>query len=154
MNKYLQECIHKGYPVICDYDGVLFEARFGTNKVLACDDDDEIRKMHAQGIGLNTSPIPFMINFLKKIDNPKMCLSHIHTDIEEENKKQQLAKYYDGITLLRANSVDEKIEYLLTIYNKYGGFIYIDDTLPYIQKFEKVLTYENANFFHVSSLFA
>ena len=153
MNKYLQECINKGLPIICDYDGVLFEARFGYNKVMASDDDNEIIEAHKQGIGLNTNPIPFMINFLSKIDNPKICLSHIHTDIEEQNKIDQLAKYYGGIKLLRANSVDEKIGYLLGIYQKCGGFVYIDDTLPYIQKFEKALGFENANFFHVSSLY-
>lgn len=153
MNKYLQECINKHLPIVCDYDGVLFEARFGYDKILSTDDDEEIEEMHKEGIGLNTTPINFMINLLNKVDNPKYVLSHIHTDIEEQNKINQLAKYYNGIKLLRANSVDEKIEYLLKIYEKYGGFIYIDDTLPYLGKFEKTITLDNANFFHVSSLY-
>ena len=153
MNKYLQECIDKGLPIICDYDGVLFEARFGYDKVLASDDDNKIIEAHKQGIGLNTTPISFMVNLISVLNNPKMCLSHIHTDIEEQNKIDRLNKYYGGMKLLRANSVDEKIDYLLDIYQKYGGFIYIDDTLPYIQKFEKALNFDNANFFHVSSLY-
>lgn len=153
MNKYLRECIDKGLPIICDYDGVLFEARFGYDKVMALDDENEIIKAHKQGIGLNTTPISFMVNLISTLNNPKLCLSHIHTDIEEQNKIDRLNKYYSGMKLLRANSVDEKIDYLLDIYQKYGGFIYIDDTLPYIQKFEKALRFENANFFHVSSLY-
>jgi len=153
MNYFLKKCIAEGWPVVCDYDGVLFEARFEYIRVGACNNDEEIRIKHAQGLWLITTPIGFMINLLKDLSNPKFVLSHIHTDIEEQTKIKQLNKYYNGIPLLRANSVEEKIKYLQDIYDKYGGFIYIDDTLPYIQIFENALTEDTMHFFHVSSLY-
>ena len=154
MNSFLKQCIERGLPVILDYDGVLFEARFAEFKINAIMDEPKLIQAHREGQSLDTTPIRFMQDFVSSLTNPVFVLSHIHDDIEEENKRNLLDKYYSGLVLIRAYSTDDKIQHLLEIATEYGGFIYIDDTLPYIAHFEEVLgDHPNCYFFHVSSLY-
>ena len=79
MNQYLTECIGKDMPIIFDYDGVLFEARWYRTRInMPNETDVKLLKAMEKGENLYTEPIPFMIRFVESLKNQLYVLSHIH----------------------------------------------------------------------------
>ena len=157
MNKLLKEYIREAkLPVVFDYDGVLFEARWYKDRInMPNETEDKLLAAMKNGECLYTKPISFMFDIVKEIKADKYVLSHIHNGLEYNAKCAQIAKYYPSIKkehILWAKSVEDKIGYLEEIKNKYGGFIYIDDTHPALILFENHFN-ETCKFFHVSSLY-
>ena len=157
MNQYLIECVDKGLPVIFDYDGVLFEARWYRTRInMPNEDDDKLLEAMKRGENLYTEPIPIMVDFVKKTKNNQLyILSHIHNEIEFQVKCKQTAKHYSKIPtehILWATSPEDKIRYMEEIKKQHGGFIYIDDTHPNLIKFENHFD-NSCKFFHVSSIY-
>lgn len=163
MNKYLESLIKKAeYPVIFDYDGVLFEARWYEDRINMSNETEE-RLIEAMKLGNNlyTNPIPMMKPVIQAIKADIYVLSHMHNNLEYMAKCDQIEKYYPKIPkdhILVATSPEDKIRYMEDIRDQYGGFIYIDDNHPHL------MTYENyfdggecegnfCKFFHVSSLY-
>ena len=157
MNRYLQELLDSGsLPVIFDYDGVLFEARWYRTRINMPDETEEkLFSAMERGENLYTSPIPFMIKLVPAIRSDIFVLSHIHNRIEYEYKCRQIAEYYPVIPqehILWAHSPESKTGYMQKILETYGGFIYIDDTHPNLVMFENTFD-DRCRFFHVSSLY-
>lgn len=160
-NKYLE------LPIVFDYDGVLFEARWNNDTLNMKDETlDKLIEVFKRGKNLHTEPILGLYNVLKDIKGPIFVLSHMHHEIEFNHKRNQIAKYFDMIpqeNIFYASSIMEdlsmvglsKIEYLEKIYRKYNGFVYIDDNHPNLMKMESYFwdRKDDCHFFHVSSLY-
>lgn len=158
MNKYLEKLLIKNeLPVVFDYDGVLFEARWYKETINMRDETFESLLMaNMVGENLDTKPISFMKKLVKEHKgNTYYVLSHMHNYIEYDFKRNQIGKYYPNIPVshvLMATSVDNKTEHLEIIKKMYGGFIYIDDNHPNLMRFEDHFD-DSCKFFHVSSLY-
>lgn len=157
MNKYLEGLIKENTrPIIFDYDGVLFEARWYKDRInMRNETEEKLLESMKCGENLYTAPIPFMIDFVKKLNSNIFVLSHMHNDIEYKAKCEQISKYYPNIVqdhILKAPSSDDKIQILEWILKEYGPFIYIDDMHPALIKFENYFC-DKCKFFHVSSLY-
>lgn len=157
MNQYLQELLNSGsLPVVFDYDGVLFEARWYRTRInMPKETEEKLFAAMQRGENLYTSPIPFLMELVPAIRSDIFILSHIHNRIEYEYKCGQIARYYPVIpreNILWAHSPESKTEYMQKIRGTYGGFIYIDDTHPNLVRFENAFD-DRCKFFHVSSLY-
>lgn len=157
MNKYLQMLLKDtDMPVVFDYDGVLFEARWYVKRINMPDETEEkLLEAMSKGDNLYTEPIPYMRNFVSfKMHNKRIfVLSHIHNEIEYNFKLDQIHTYYPKISkVMWATSVDDKINHLQEVYDTFGRFIYIDDNHEALIKMENHFD-ENCKFFHSSSLF-
>ncbi len=158
MNKYLEKLAkNTKNPIVFDYDGVLFEARWYKERINMPGETDELLLAAMErGENLETKPMPFMVEWVKTLENPLFVLSHMHNDLEYNFKKSQIQKYYPSIPLdrvLMAKSPEDKIRYLEKIGKDIGGnVIYIDDTHPALIKFENYFD-DTYKFFHVSSLY-
>ena len=77
MNRYLQELLDSGsLPVIFDYDGVLFEARWYRTRINMPDETEEkLFSAMERGENLYTSPIPFMMELVPAIRSDIFVLS-------------------------------------------------------------------------------
>lgn len=158
MNSYLSKLIKENkLPIVIDYDGVLFEARWYKERInMPNETEEKLIAAHKRGECLNTKVISFMQNIIRENkDNKYYVLSHMHSNEEFEFKKKQIKKYYPEIPIenvLYATSVENKIDYLKKIKEQYGAFIYIDDTHPSLIMFENYFD-TDCKFFHVSSLY-
>lgn len=156
MNRYLKQCIESNMPIIFDYDGVLFEARWYVERInMRNETDGSLLEAQRRGQNLYTTPIPMMQDLVKALKNKIFILSHIHNEVEYSAKCKQVEKYYPSIAkgrILWARSPEDKIRYMEEIKEKYGAFIYIDDTHPALIKFENYFD-DSCKFFHVSSLY-
>lgn len=157
MNSYLVELIkNKKTPVIFDYDGVLFEARWYEERINMRDETDELLyEAMKRGENLVTAPIGFMTEWVNILENDLYVLSFMHNDIEYANKKKEIAQFYPVIPeehVLMATSPENKIVHLTKILEQYGSFIYIDDNHPALMKYENHFG-DECKFFHVSSLY-
>lgn len=156
MNKYFEKLISSEIPVIFDYDGVLFEARWYEERMnIPNETEEKLLEAVKRGECLDTTPILYMQNIVNAVKGDCFILSHIHNDIEHEFKKKQIAKYFPKIAqenILRADSPNHKMSFLREIEEKYGGFIYIDDNHDVLKKFENIFD-TNCKFFHSSSMF-
>lgn len=153
---------HPNIPVIFDFDGVLFEAKWEKDCIrtpfLSNEEINQLAKTHPERF--YTTVIPRMQILVQEISNhPLYALSHMNSE-EEKAIKQKMIKSYYGDTIpkdnvIRALSAMDKIKYLEELYNKYGEFIYVDDTLPYLEEFEDHFAerLEKCHFFHISSMF-
>ena len=158
MNKYLKELVKDpNIPVVLDYDGTLFEARWFVRHISIFDNSPEaLKKAQEEDDCLYTEPIPYMRNFVSKIIRTKnvFCCSRIHTDIEFEYKTNAIHQYYPKISKLYwAKSLEDKIKQLQSILDTYGVFIYIDDNLEDLLVMERHFKHpEKCHFFHMSSI--
>ena len=157
MNKYLTGTIEDPkIPVVFDYDGVLFEARWYEERINMRNETEELLyEAMKRGENLRTAPIPFMTEWVKTLENDLYVLSYMHNDIEYSNKKKQIAQYYPRIpekNVLMATSPENKIVHLQKILDRYGAFVYIDDNHPALMKYENHFG-DECKFFHVSSLY-
>ncbi|MBO7424108.1 MAG: hypothetical protein J6U23_00375 [Clostridiales bacterium] len=157
MNRYLMKQIENpDIPIVFDFDGVLFEARWYEDRInMRGETPESLLKAMQRGENLRTEPISFMTDFVPTLKNDKFVLSRMHNDIEYSYKKEQISRYYPCIPLenvIMATSIDNKEVYLEQIRQKYGAFIYIDDTHQALMKFENDFD-DNCKFFHVSSLY-
>ena len=157
MNNYLKTLLKDPkIPIVFDYDGVLFEARWYETRINMRGETDEILyEAMKRGENLKTAPIPFMVDWVATVPNDKFVLSHMHNEIEYDNKKRQIAEFYPSIHLenvIMATSSPDKIPHLHRILDRYGSFIYIDDNHPALIRFENHFD-DRAKFFHVSSLY-
>ena len=159
MNLYLKQLLQdKTIPVIFDYDGTLFEARWFERRInMPNETEEKLRAAHKRGECLITKPITMVIDMVQRINSPIFVLSHIHSSEEYDFKCSQLKKYYTNINLSNlfyATSIEDKINYLERILNSYQSFIYIDDNHQALIKFENHFNDdEHCHFFHASSLF-
>lgn len=157
MNSYLKQLVsNKALPVIFDYDGVLFEARWYHSRINMPNETEAMLEMaHKRGENLKTTPLPPVMDWVKTLDNDLYVLSHMHTDIEYDFKKQQIARYYPNISsenVIRAKSPEDKLWHLEQLKDRYSGFIYIDDNHSLLIRMEN--HFDNCcKFFHASSLF-
>jgi len=157
MNKYLKNLLEDGnIPVVFDYDGVLFEARWYEERINMRDETDELLlEAMKRGENLRTAPIGFMLDWVKTLKNDLFVLSFMHNDIEYSNKKRQVAEFYPSIpegNVIMATSPENKIIHLEKIREQYGSFIYIDDNHPALMRYENHFG-DECKFFHVSSLY-
>ena len=157
MNSYLKRLIEdKDIPVVFDYDGVLFEARWYEERINMRDETEELLLAAMErGENLRTAPIGFMVDWVRTLGNDLYVLSYMHNKIEYENKKKQVAEFYPEIPtehVIMATSPEDKTVHLEKIRSKYGSFIYIDDTHPALMKYENHFG-DECKFFHVSSLY-
>lgn len=157
MNLYLQKLLNEKYgPVIFDYDGVLFEARWYEERInMPNATEEKLKAAMLHGENLFTRPIPFMKELVNSIKTDIFVLSYMSNDIEHKNKVKEISMFYPKIpkeNILRAKSPEDKIQFLDKIKQQYGKFIYIDDTMTYLQVFEDYFPSE-CKFFHVSSLY-
>ena len=157
MNKYLKNLLEDGnIPVVFDYDGVLFEARWYEERINMRDETDELLlEAMKRGENLKTAPIGFMLDWVKNLKNDLFVLSFMHNDIEYSNKKRQVAEFYPSIpesNVIMATSPENKIIHLEKIREQYGSFIYIDDNHPALMRYENHFG-DECKFFHVSSLY-
>jgi len=158
MNKYLEKLLDENkLPVVLDYDGVLFEARWYKERInMPNETHKKLLEAYERGENLKSDPIPSVQEIVRKYkDNTYYVLSHMHGYVEYDFKKKQIEKYYPEIPVNRvimATSVDNKIEHLDIIQKTHGAFIYIDDTHSSLIKFENTFD-ETCKFFHVSSLY-
>ena len=92
MNAYLQKVIaDTNIPVVFDYDGVLFEARWYEERINMRDENEELLlAAMKRGENLRTAPIGFMVDWVKTLENELYVLSSMHNDIEYDNKKKQV----------------------------------------------------------------
>ena len=157
MNSYLKNIIEDtGIPIVFDYDGVLFEARWYLNRINMRNETEELLLSAMQkGENLRTEPIGFMMNWVKTLKNDLYVLSYMHNEIEYSFKKEQIQKFYSAIpveNVIMASSPENKIIHLEKIRDEYGSFIYIDDNHPALIKYENHFD-DKCKFFHVSSLY-
>lgn len=157
MNSYFKELISDTKtPVVFDYDGVLFEARWYKERInMRGETPESLLAAMQRGENLRTDPIGFMTDWVASLRNDLYILSYMHNDIEYTFKKQQVAKFYPCIPVehvLMATSIDNKIVHLEKIREKYGRFIYIDDTHKALMMYENHFG-DECKFFHVSSLY-
>ena len=157
MNAYLQKLLdEQKMPVIFDYDGVLFEARWYEHRInMPNETEERLYEAMKRGENLHTKPIPFMSTVVKNIQTDMFVLSHIHNEIEYHTKCDQVEKYYPSIprrNVLWAKSPEDKINFMEDIRRTYGPFICIDDTHPNLIMYENHFD-ESCKFFHVSSLY-
>jgi len=158
MNKYLEERLVSGYPVVFDYDGVLFEVRWYEKTINMYNETyEKLVAAYARGENLLSKPIMSMKTVVDMVTGDKYVLSHMHHQIEHDNKKKQIAKFFPQIpveNVLRSNTAEGKIDYLEEIYKKYNGFVYIDDNHNNLMLYENYFWgRENVNFFHISSVY-
>ena len=158
MNTYLFKLLQDpSIPVGFDYDGVLFEARWYEHRISM--PDFTVERMiegYKRGEGLETKPIPYMMNFVSSLPNPKFIVTHTQSEVEDEFKKQQVARYYPSIPremVITACSAEDKIVHLQKIYEEYGCFIFVDDYLNALFRYEANFDDQYCHFFHSSSLF-
>ncbi len=159
MNSYLKELVsNENTPIVFDYDGVLFEARWYEKRInMPNETDEKLLESMKKGENLKTAPIPMMVDWVKTLKNPLFVLSHMHNEIEYEFKQEQIRKYYPNIPrnhVLMATSVEDKISRLKQIKNAswYDQIIYIDDNHQALIRFENYFD-DTYKFFHVSSLY-
>ena len=157
MNKYLIEQINKpNMPIVFDYDGVLFEARWYEDRInMRGETPESLLAAMKRGENLKTDPIGFMTEWVPGLRNDIYILSRMHNNIELNYKKQQLAKFYPSIpqeNIIMAISIEDKIIHLEKIREKYGAFIYIDDDHRALMNYENHFD-DDCKFFHVSSLY-
>lgn len=157
MNKYLKNLLEDvNIPVVFDYDGVLFEARWYEERINMRNETDELLlEAMKRGENLKTAPIGFMLDWVKTLKNDLFVLSFMHNDIEYSNKKRQVAEFYPSIpegNVIMATSPENKIIHLEKIREQYGSFIYIDDNHPALMRYENHFG-DECKFFHVSSLY-
>lgn len=156
MNDYLLKCINTGMPVVFDYDGVLFEARWYKKRInMVNETEEKLIEAHKKGKNLYTKPIPSVMEFVAGLRNEVFVLSHMHTCIEYQVKCKQLELYYPKVKqnhIYAALCIDDKIRYLKDIQKRYHSFIYIDDSYSTLIKFENYFE-DTCKFFHVSSLY-
>ena len=157
MNNYLNKLIEdNSRPVVFDYDGVLFEARWYEERINMRDETEELLlEAMKRGENLRTAPIGFMVDWVKTLKNDLYVLSYMHNEIEYSNKKKEISEFYPIIPeehVLMATSPENKIVHLEDIREKYGSFIYIDDNHPALMKYENHFG-DECKFFHVSSLY-
>lgn len=156
MNKYLQLLLKDpDMPVIFDYDGVLFEARWYVKRINMPDATDEkLLDAMRKGDNLYTEPIPYMRNFVsyKIHTNHIFVLSSTHNEIECDFRLSQIHTYFHKISkVMWAISIDDRIKHLQEVYDTFGKFIYIDDNYEDLIKMENHFD-ENCKFFHSSSI--
>ena len=157
MNAYLMEQIRKpNMPIVFDYDGVLFEARWYEERInMRGETPESLLAAMQRGENLKTEPIGFMTEWVAGLKNDIYILSRMHNDIELSFKKAQIARFYPSIPLeniIMATSIDDKIIHLEKIREKYGAFIYIDDDHRALMNYENHFG-DECKFFHVSSLY-
>lgn len=157
MNSYLKKTIEDtSIPIVFDYDGVLFEARWYVERINMRDETEELLLRAMQnGENLKTNPIGFMTEWVKTLKNDLYVLSYMHNEIEYAFKKEQIQKFYPTIhteNVIMAYSPENKIIHLEKIYTQYGAFIYIDDNHPALINYENYFD-DKCKFFHVSSLY-
>ena len=157
MNAYLKKLLeNKDIPVVFDYDGVLFEARWYEERINMRDETDELLlEAMKRGENLRTAPIGFMLGWVPELKNDLYVLSFMHNDIEYANKKRQIEEFYPSIpvrNVIMATSPENKIAHLEQIRDRYGSFIYIDDNHPALMIYENHFR-DECKFFHVSSLY-
>ena len=157
MNSYLLKIIEDiNIPIVFDYDGVLFEARWYVDRINMPGETEELLlKAMQRGENLRTEPIGFMLDWVKDLKNDLYVLSYMHNDIEYSFKKQQIKEYYPVIpveNVIMATSPENKIIHLEKVLSKYGSFVYIDDNHPALIKYENHFG-DECKFFHVSSLY-
>ena len=99
MNNYLNKLIEdNSRPVVFDYDGVLFEARWYEERINMRDETDELLyEAMKRGENLVTAPIGFMTEWVNTLENDLYVLSFMHNDIEYANKKKEIAQFYPVI---------------------------------------------------------
>lgn len=155
MNKELKNAIKAEIPVVLDYDGVMFEARWGKQTIDT--PDGKATYQHCKGEYLTTAPIPIVQQFVKSLDCPVYVLSCVQDSIEHKEKVYQTSMNYPSIperNVITVCSSDAKPQVLEYLYETYGGFVYIDDSLDDLLKYESMYKSDECKFFHVSSLFA
>lgn len=169
MNKQLKHYLHEQnkLPVVFDYDGVLFEARWYEDHINMYNETEEkLIAAFMKGENLYTEPIMSMYPILEKIRAPLYVLSHMHHQIEYDFKCKQLKKYFPivkvenvvyahSITFSNASQGKSKVEYLEMLYGEYGGFIYIDDSHQSLILLENhfFARIDKCHFYHVSSIY-
>ncbi len=164
MNKYLESLIKKAeYPVIFDYDGVLFEARWYEDRInMSNETEEKLIEAMKRGENLYTEPLDSVMNqIIHNIKTDIYVLSHMHNNLEYAAKCEQIKKWYPKIPqkhVLMAVSPEDKIKYMEEIRNQYGGFIYIDDSHQHLMTYENYFDDNDrlngfCKFFHVSSLY-
>lgn len=159
MNRYLQELLKKDdIPVVFDYDGVLFEARWYVKRIGLQDGSDEaLKEAMENDCSLYSEPIPYMQMFVKRKVRTKLIfvLGDAHNDIEYNYKSEQLAEKYARIkNVMWARNIDDKIKHLEAVRKRYERFIYIDDDLNALLQMERYFDdIAHCYFFHYSSLF-
>ncbi len=155
MNKELKNSIQTDIPVVLDYDGVMFEARWGKQTIDT--PDGKATYQHCRGAYLATAPLPPVQQFVESLDCPVYVLSCAQDSIEHKEKVWQTRVQYPSIlekNVITVCNSDAKLQVLDHIYETYGGFVYIDDSLDSLLKYEATYKNDKCKFFHVSSLFA
>lgn len=155
MNKELKNAIKAEIPVVLDYDGVMFEARWGKQTIDT--PDGKATYQHCKGEYLTTAPLPPVQQFVESLDCPVYVLSCVQDSIEHREKIWQIRENYPSITednVITVCNSDAKLQVLDYLYETYGGFVYIDDSLDNLLKYEAAYKNDKCKFFHVSSLFA
>lgn len=157
MNKYLYQLIEDArLPIVSDYDGCMFEARWAGERInIPGLTDAKLVEMIQQGEGAISEPVWPMVRLFSLACTEKYVVSHMCCNAELITKVRQIEKYYPMIrpkNVLKADSPEDKIRFLEAIEKKHGGFIYIDDLLPALKMFENHFG-DNCKFFHISSLF-
>ncbi len=158
MNRKLEKLMQSGLPVVLDYDGVLFEARWYEDTINMRDETYEsLIAAFERGENLKTEPICCMQPVVEAVKGPLYVLSHMHHEIEFAFKKKQIAEFFPKIPvdhIIWSKSGEEKIKHLKEILEKENGFVYIDDNHPNLMLFESTFWDEkNCHFFHCSSLY-
>ena len=156
MNKLLNKLFKENIPIVFDYDGVLFEARWYEDRInMRNETEEKLIQAMKNGKNLETQPILHLTEMLKNIKGELFVLSYMHNDIEYNFKKKQIDKYFPMIrqeNILKADSIEDKIKYLEDIREKYGKFVYIDDNHAALIMYENHFD-DECKFFHVSSLY-
>lgn len=155
MNKELRNAIKPEIPVVLDYDGVMFEARWGKQTIDT--PDGKATYQHCKGKYLTTAPLPLVQQFVESLDCPVYALTCVQDSIEHQEKIWQTRANYPSIlekNVIAVCNPDVKLQVLDYLYETYGGFVYIDDSLDSLLKYEAAYKNDKCKFFHVSSLFA
>ena len=157
MNKELKDIIKMGIPVVLDYDGVMFEARWGEQTIDTTDGNAlNLVYQHCKGKSLATEPIPPVQQFVESLDCPVYVLSWAQDSIEYQAKVRQIKEFYPSIpkrNVITVCNPDAKLPVLDYIYETHDGFIYIDDSLQALLRYENAYRTDKCKFFHISSLF-
>jgi hypothetical protein len=157
MNLYLKELLkNPNIPLVCDYDGTLFEGRWFTRQISLFDMTESklIEAMENEEC-LYSEPVNYMQNFLQQYGwgRPTYSLGYIHCDIDFGYKTGQIREYYPTIgRIIWAKTIDDKIMQLQAMLKQYGEFIYIDDSLDDLMYMEGIFKNSNCHFFHISSV--
>ena len=158
MNLYLKELLkNPNIPLVCDYDGTLFEGRWFTRQISLFDmTESKLKEAIENEECLYYEPVNFMQNFLQQYGwgRQTYVLGYIHCDIDLKYKTGQVREYYPTIgRIIWAKTIDDKIMQLQAMLKQYGEFIYIDDSLDDLMYMEGIFKNPNScHFFHISSV--